>query len=463
MNNPLSTIASTTWHVRLFFSAYVLLIPVFVSMLLPEAQGESPSIAVPLLQASQIATMVVCAAASLRGFSLIEQRSTWLFALAALTIGTTPYAAEGFGISTDPLLLCSCSMLLGFGRALLFLLWADTFSKLGIQKAILYGCATCLCAGICAYFALGLKNEWIASVSLVSPSVSLLAWKMSSSLPDMPTIPKAKRDPSRASYPWRPIAIMSIAGFSAGAGTATPIGHSMASQAIPLIAIGFITLAYVLLARSLRFDHVLKGSLLGYAAGFIGQAFFPHSDVPGYLIFASYWGLCLFAFCILCKASREERMPSEWLFGIGFSISEGIQLIGYAISRASAGGLPENAQVAMLIAASLIFALGMIGIWYSEHSKVRMWATSVVSRSDLEEPESEDRRIAALCHRTAIESGLTGREEEVMLLMLKGKTTVEIAQELFVSNNTIKTHCKHIYAKCGVHSRQELRGRVLSG
>ena len=28
--------------------------------------------------------------------------------------------------------------------------------------------------------------------------------------------------------------------------------------------------------------------------------------------------------------------------------------------------------------------------------------------------------------------------------------------ELFVSHNTLKTHVHHIYAKTGVHSRQEL-------
>lgn len=462
MNNRLAALTNTTWHVRLFFSAYIFLVPILVSMLLPEGQDGAPSIAIALLQAGEIITLATCAVASLRGISFINMRLTWPLAAIFLTTGTIPYAMGGFGLDPGSLPLNACSLLLGIGRALAFLLWASIFSRLGIQKAVLYGCATCLCAGLCAFFTLGLKDEWIALAALVSPAASLCAWRMSTELPDVSAAPVAQRIRPRASYPWRPIAIMSIAGFSAGAGTATSVGHSMTLQAVPLAAIGLATLAYVLLAKCLRFDHVLKGSLIGYAVGFIGQAIIPHSSVPGYLIFASYWGLCLFAFCILCKAAHEEKMPAEWLFGIGFSISEGIQLIGYALSRTTAGGIPEDARIAVLIAASLILALGMIGIWHSEHSKVEKWAASIVSKSALEEPDSEDRRIEALCRRSTMEFGLTGRETEVLALILKGKTSVEIAQELFVSNNTVKTHCKHIYAKCDVHSKQELRGKVLS-
>lgn len=31
-----------------------------------------------------------------------------------------------------------------------------------------------------------------------------------------------------------------------------------------------------------------------------------------------------------------------------------------------------------------------------------------------------------------------------------------IADELFISENTVRTHSKHIYTKLSVHSRQEL-------
>lgn len=51
------------------------------------------------------------------------------------------------------------------------------------------------------------------------------------------------------------------------------------------------------------------------------------------------------------------------------------------------------------------------------------------------------------------EYGLTGREQEVLELMVRGMTKKEIAEELSVSYHTIDTHLRHIYQKMHVHTR----------
>jgi len=51
---------------------------------------------------------------------------------------------------------------------------------------------------------------------------------------------------------------------------------------------------------------------------------------------------------------------------------------------------------------------------------------------------------------------LTEREFEVLLLLLQGKTNKQIAGELFVSTNTIKTHLSNIYDKFDVDSRAKV-------
>lgn len=51
---------------------------------------------------------------------------------------------------------------------------------------------------------------------------------------------------------------------------------------------------------------------------------------------------------------------------------------------------------------------------------------------------------------------LTDRENEVLNLLSKGKSYASIAEELFLSINTIKTHVRNIYEKLQVSSKEEL-------
>lgn len=52
--------------------------------------------------------------------------------------------------------------------------------------------------------------------------------------------------------------------------------------------------------------------------------------------------------------------------------------------------------------------------------------------------------------------GLSQREEEVVELLLQGKSNKQIAAALHISERTVEFHLKNIYAKCKVNSRVEL-------
>jgi DNA-binding NarL/FixJ family response regulator len=62
-----------------------------------------------------------------------------------------------------------------------------------------------------------------------------------------------------------------------------------------------------------------------------------------------------------------------------------------------------------------------------------------------------------------LESGLSKREVEILILIEKGQTNQEIADSLFVSLNTVKTHNANIFQKLDVKNRVQAiaKGRSL--
>ena len=53
------------------------------------------------------------------------------------------------------------------------------------------------------------------------------------------------------------------------------------------------------------------------------------------------------------------------------------------------------------------------------------------------------------------------RELEVLRCLSRGRTTTQIASELFISENTVKTHIRHILEKMEVNNRAEAVSRAL--
>lgn len=74
---------------------------------------------------------------------------------------------------------------------------------------------------------------------------------------------------------------------------------------------------------------------------------------------------------------------------------------------------------------------------------------------------------AARAHSPSPESLLPGdltlREREVAALIVEGMSLKEIAQELHISQNTMKTHSRNIYRKIGVKNKKELIDMGMTG
>lgn len=79
-------------------------------------------------------------------------------------------------------------------------------------------------------------------------------------------------------------------------------------------------------------------------------------------------------------------------------------------------------------------------------------AFSLLRRRPQREHSEAHRREQAL----AVRYGLSERETEILMLLLEKRSAPYIAEKLFISSNTVKTHIRRIYEKTGVHSRDQL-------
>jgi DNA-binding CsgD family transcriptional regulator len=118
---------------------------------------------------------------------------------------------------------------------------------------------------------------------------------------------------------------------------------------------------------------------------------------------------------------------------------------------------PFPAWGIVLIAAGGIAVLGA-GAYFALLLRRRKAAPlAAVNIPNLSEPPAPDAKgfdaLAAGC-------GLTAREKEIAALLIGGKSQTAIAEELFISLPTVKTHTQHIYDKFGVNSRFELIGKL---
>ncbi len=84
-----------------------------------------------------------------------------------------------------------------------------------------------------------------------------------------------------------------------------------------------------------------------------------------------------------------------------------------------------------------------------EHLGAPLWAAKA------------DRELSKIAVRAPV-NGLTETEGRVAGLVTQGHTNREVAAEMFVTENTVQTHIRHIFQKLGVRSRTELTALLLA-
>jgi DNA-binding NarL/FixJ family response regulator len=160
----------------------------------------------------------------------------------------------------------------------------------------------------------------------------------------------------------------------------------------------------------------------------------------------------------------EKLRPDVVLMDIRMPRMDGIE----AVARLSAAGLDPSPRVLMLTTFDLdeyVFGAlraGAAGFLLKDASRERLVdAIRVVNAGEaLLSPSITRRLIEEFANRTdplrppdAVMSALTPRERETLGLVARGLSNIEIAQRLFVTEATVKSHVSSVLAKLGLRDR----------
>lgn len=163
----------------------------------------------------------------------------------------------------------------------------------------------------------------------------------------------------------------------------------------------------------------------------------------------------LFWWSILGEMLEYDDNPAK-VFGIGLSANVlGVlcgDLVGIGVTSIRLSGA-EVAVIALVIVCITLTLLPPLN---------RRLALLLKSHAYLAAYDrmSEKQRTTVI-RQTKVLDPLTSRENEVLALLLSGKSNREISQALFISESTVKTHVRSIFSKYDVSSRAELISTLL--
>lgn len=195
---------------------------------------------------------------------------------------------------------------------------------------------------------------------------------------------------------------------------------------IAIAMLGFSFIAFVALDRS-AWSYIAVNTLLLGACGI--------ND--------------LFWWSILGELLDFDKNPAKTL-GIGLGANVAGVLLGKLIGGISIFSTSDGAS-ALIGMAVVCVALVLLPPLHSQLSLIIRNNSFLAALSSLP-PEKQMETVS----ETARIAGLSERENEIALLLLKGYPYRLIAEQLFISESTVKTHVQSVYGKLGIHSRTEL-------
>lgn len=233
-----------------------------------------------------------------------------------------------------------------------------------------------------------------------------------------------------------------------GAPASAPL-RSVAFWLYDVAAVGEIAFLLAAIALGVRRLPVALVVLLASAIALIPFLYAAELHTAS-VVFLKLTTLCTYALVILELAGQKTPPPASvllMLFAVAGLMDMGL-VVGDVLRRIEALSAATFALIGIALL-YLVAALAFVLLSRNRSVQVR----HVITGSFNSESEMARAQVAVLA---GAYPALSARELEVLELLLQHYSTAGIAQELVVSENTVKTHVRHIYGKMGVNSKQQL-------
>lgn len=182
------------------------------------------------------------------------------------------------------------------------------------------------------------------------------------------------------------------------------------------------------------------------------------SSVPGVSMLshccAGFGFACFITFSnvLLCTICFRYGIDAVWVFGITMAarIPAKFMAIG-AVATVPMSG--DGKTLAIIVVAIALVALSTGCA--SEKDYKTTWGMTPHRREEIPKASTYSSYLNR-CSEVARTFGLTHREEEILSMLAMGMNVPAVERALVISKSTAKSHVRHLYAKMGVHSREEL-------
>ncbi len=296
--------------------------------------------------------------------------------------------------------------------------------------------------------------------------VPLLAKRPDTQAQTRTTQSQREDDATRTRFPWQLVVGFLVFGVAFGLSRSitpqTADGISLSQDLVRELnrgTAGIVAIALILRSHNLTYSLGVAGTFCFVVVFFL--AYFVEGSHDAVSLTAvnafstlGYSFFELIMWSVIFSVASETSQPFHRIYGTGRGIMQLGVILGMRAAtaeRAVIGGDPFMPLFQASVLAMLLVFVGCFGT----RDVLELWGMRKVS---LPASEGSD-DLASLISR---EFGLTPRESQVAVLLTKGRSESFIAESLSISQSTVHGHVTNIYAKTGVHSRQEFLTLVES-